>query len=64
MAMTSGVEHLTCDTCEKRFAPGEVELTCPDCGPDRGTLTVSYDYDRIAGQLTRGSVPRRSWKPT
>ena len=45
MKFKEKVSHLECDTCSRRFAPGEVELTCPDCGPGLGTLTVSYQYD-------------------
>ncbi len=47
-----GVSHLICDTCDRRFEPAEVSLTCPDCGPDRGTLTVHYPYEEIARTFT------------
>lgn len=50
------VSHLECDTCFRRFMPGEVELTCPECGPDLGTLTVNYHYDRIKDVLTPGAL--------
>jgi threonine synthase len=50
------VSHLECDTCSRRFAPGEVELTCPDCGPGLGTLTVFYHYDEIKKLLTPGAL--------
>jgi threonine synthase len=50
------VSHLECDTCSRRFTPGEVELTCPDCGPNLGTLTVFYHYDEIKKTLTSGAL--------
>jgi threonine synthase len=53
------VSHLECDTCSRRFVPGEVELTCPDCGPNLGTLTVHYHYDRIQKVLTAGALKNR-----
>jgi threonine synthase len=53
------VSHLECDTCSRRFAPGEVELTCPDCGPNLGTLTVFYHYDRIREVLTSETLKNR-----
>ena len=52
MKFKEKVSHLECDTCARRFAPQEVELTCPDCGPDLGTLTVRYHYDKIKAVLT------------
>ncbi len=57
--MSSKVDYLTCDTCSKKFRPGEVELTCPDCGPDLGTLTVHYDYESVANVLTRDVLDSR-----
>jgi threonine synthase len=51
--------HLTCDTCGKRFSPGEVELTCPACGPLLGTLTVHYPYADVARRLTREVLASR-----
>jgi len=33
---------LKCVTCGREFAPTEVEYTCPDCGPVKGTLDVVY----------------------
>jgi len=36
--------------------PGEVELTCPDCGPNLGTLTVFYNYEEIKKILTPGAL--------
>ncbi|RLB59919.1 MAG: threonine synthase [Deltaproteobacteria bacterium] len=50
------VTHLECDSCGQHFPPGQVELVCPDCGPDLGTLTVHYDYRQVAGILTRRAL--------
>ncbi|MBN2494803.1 MAG: threonine synthase [Deltaproteobacteria bacterium] len=52
-------DHLSCDTCGRRFEPGEVEMTCPDCGPGLGTLTVHYPYEAIARELTRETLASR-----
>ncbi|RME30201.1 MAG: hypothetical protein D6806_00510, partial [Deltaproteobacteria bacterium] len=50
------VEALECDGCGARYGPADVELFCPACGPSRGTLTILYDYDRVAGQLNRRTL--------
>ncbi|MEA3238706.1 MAG: threonine synthase [Candidatus Bipolaricaulota bacterium] len=42
------VKALRCITCGRKFTPNEVEYTCPDCGPRRGTLEVIYDYKQVA----------------
>ncbi len=60
MGTARGPRNLTCDTCTRSFAPGEVELTCPDCGPYLGTLTVHYDYERIGQELTREVLENRA----
>ena len=49
------VATLRCITCGAEFAPGSIDYTCPACGPRRGTLEVLYDYDNLAGSLTRDS---------
>jgi len=49
------VTMLRCITCGAEFAPGSIDYTCPACGPRRGTLEVLYEYDRLAGSLTRDS---------
>lgn len=54
------ISHLTCDSCGRRFEPGQVELTCPDCGPALGTLTVHYRIDRIRSVLTRTVLAQRA----
>jgi threonine synthase len=53
------VSHLECDGCSRQYTPSEVELTCPDCGPNLGTLTVHYHYDRIRKVLTAGVLKER-----
>ncbi|HUU03443.1 MAG TPA: threonine synthase [Myxococcota bacterium] len=57
--MASNIEYLICDTCSRKFAPGEVELTCPDCGPELGTLSVHYDYAAVGKMLTREVLSSR-----
>ena len=37
-----------------------MELTCPDCGPELGTLTVHYHIERIRAVLTRAVLAQRS----
>lgn len=59
MKFKEKVSYLECDTCSRRFAPGEVELTCPDCGPNLGTLTVNYHYERIQKLLTAEALKNR-----
>lgn len=54
----SYISHLQCVSCGKKYSPGEIEYTCPECGPLRGTLEVVYNYDEIARQLTRESLSR------
>jgi threonine synthase len=53
------VSYLECDTCSRRFAPGEVDLTCPDCGPGR---FIDRDKngpcpDRFIGRDKNGPCP-------
>ena len=59
MMVKERFSHLICDTCERRFEAGEVEMTCPDCGPDQGTLTVHYPYEQIAEKLNRQVLAER-----
>jgi len=44
---------LRCISCGAVYSPDEVEYTCPECGPRRGTLEVLYDYDRVRRELSR-----------
>ena len=41
------VEYLRCISCNRHYPLGEVEYTCPSCGPRMGMLDVQYDYDRL-----------------
>lgn len=49
----SNLIHLKCVTCGREFEPAEIDYTCPDCGPIRGTLDVLYDYEVVKKTLTR-----------
>ncbi|HML21199.1 MAG TPA: threonine synthase [Aggregatilinea sp.] len=49
------VTELRCVICGRSFAPGEVEYTCPDCGP-MGTLDVLYDTDAINGVISPAMI--------
>ncbi|WP_415381747.1 threonine synthase [Halosimplex sp. TS25] len=44
--MTS-VEALACERCGRRYAPDDVEYTCPDHDGVAGILDVCYDYDAV-----------------
>lgn len=48
----SYIKGYRCTICHKEFKPGEVELTCPDCG-EKGILDVVYDYDELKKILTK-----------
>jgi threonine synthase len=52
--------YLSCDTCGKHYEPGQVELTCPTCGPTLGTLTVHYDLERIGRELSPAVLAGRA----
>ncbi len=54
----SHVTHLICSTCNRCFSPGEIDYTCPECGPVRGTLAVEYDYDAVRRELSREALAR------
>ena len=47
------IDHLACVTCAKTYGVDDVDYVCPDCGLDRGTLDVIYDYDAIRPRLTK-----------
>lgn len=48
----SYIKGYRCTLCHKEFKPGEVDLTCPDCG-EKGILDVIYDYDELRKVLTK-----------
>ncbi len=52
------VKTLRCITCGREYAPNEIEYTCPDCGPRRGTLEVIYDYERVAKIFNKETLSR------
>lgn len=54
------IAKLRCVSCGREFSPDEVDYTCPDCGPRRGTLEVLYDYDALRSKLTREHFARET----
>ena len=52
------IKALRCVTCGREYDPSEIEYTCPDCGPRRGTLEVIYDYERIAKVFNKETLTR------
>jgi threonine synthase len=60
------VTALRCVSCGRSYGPTELEYTCPDCGPRRGTLEVLYDYEALARSFTKERLaedPERSlWR--
>jgi len=60
------INVLRCVSCKKEFSPGEIEYTCPGCGPRRGTLEVLYNYDALKRTLThdyfRSLEERTMWR--
>lgn len=51
------VSHLVCLVCGAHYAADEVDYLCPAHGDD-GILDVVYDHERIAGRVTRDTLPR------
>ena len=45
------VEALVCGRCGRRYAPGDVEYTCPEHDGVTGILDVRYDYERLRDQV-------------
>ncbi len=54
------IAKLRCVSCGREFSPDEIDYTCPDCGPRRGTLEVLYDYDALRAELTREHFARET----
>jgi len=48
--------HLRCISCGAEYGPDELDYTCPECGPRRGTLEVLYDYKAIKRTFSRQSL--------
>lgn len=51
--MERKIDHLACVTCGKKYGVDEVLYVCPDCGLDRGTLDVVYDYEAIRSRFSK-----------
>jgi threonine synthase len=49
----NNVRGFKCVECSREHAKGEVEYVCSACG---GNLDVLYDYERVAGQLSKASL--------
>jgi len=45
--------HLQCVTCRNAYDETEIEYTCPDCGPVKGTLDVVYDFRKVKRKFNR-----------
>ena len=58
--LTEFVSHLVCDSCGQKFEAYQVDLTCTRCGPDLGTLTIEYDFDRVAQAFTTRPLQTRT----
>ena len=54
------IENLTCVTCNKTYAPDEIDYTCLTCGPIDGTLIVNYQYDRIKKEFSREKLKQNT----
>ncbi len=46
---------LKCTTCGKIYSPDSGVLTCPACGPYKGTLEVLYDYEGLKNKINRNT---------
>ncbi|MEO8972160.1 MAG: threonine synthase [Ktedonobacteraceae bacterium] len=46
------ITNLQCVLCNTTYSPGDVEYTCPACGP-LGVLEVHYDYEQVAQHISR-----------
>ncbi len=53
------ITGLRCVSCEKVYGPDELDYTCPECGPRKGTLEVVYDYES-SGEKFREKVKNSS----
>ena len=50
------IDHLVCVSCGKKYDVEEILYVCPDCGLDKGTLDVVYDYDGIRSRFSRDDL--------
>ncbi len=46
------ITSLQCVLCGTTYHPGDVEYTCPACGP-LGVLEVHYNYEQVAPHISR-----------
>ncbi len=64
--MKDKIECLQCVTCKRTFSPEEIEYTCPDCGPVKGTLDVIYNFKTVkkyfSKQRLSDSVEYSHWR--
>jgi threonine synthase len=49
------ITSLQCVLCGTTYHPGDVEYTCPTCGP-LGVLEVHYDYEQVAQHISRSQL--------
>ena len=59
----SCVDRIVCDSCKSEYRPDSTLLNCPKCS---GTLSILYDYERVAESISgdtlrirRGSAQER-----
>lgn len=57
---SSNVDYLQCVSCKREFDTVEVEYTCPDCGPLKGTLDVIYNLKQVKKTLIREDLATSS----
>ena len=64
--MQNTIDHLQCVTCKRQFDEDEIEYTCPDCGPVKGTLDVVYNLKqvkrRFAPEKTSAGLSASHWR--
>ncbi len=49
------ITSLQCVLCGATYHPGDVEYTCPACGP-LGVLEVHFDYEQVAQHISRAQL--------
>ena len=49
------ITNLKCVLCGTTYHPGDVEYTCPSCGP-LGVLEVHYDYEVVAQHISSAQL--------
>ncbi|MBN2423528.1 MAG: threonine synthase [Calditrichaceae bacterium] len=56
MKRQSNISHLQCVTCHREYEPDELEYTCPECGPLKGTLDVHYNYKKVKKVFSKEQI--------